>query len=205
MTNRNNNTGASGNGRAETVNALSSYFADCRFDQSHLTPMHLALALEYAYRPHPRFWREFDVTVLIDAISQHVPHWRSTPAMSNGGADKLFRSVKKNLRINAFDEANGEMLLAVPGEERPTTSSAAYAWISAELEKKGLAAQLEFARPDGERCGEKALDVLYCLEQAKLGIAIERTGTIVAKAYHDAVIKHHAQRAKSAVDVLPPA
>ncbi|CAE6872543.1 hypothetical protein [Paraburkholderia domus] len=37
---------------ADTVNALLSYFADCRFDESHLTPTHLTLALEFAYQHH---------------------------------------------------------------------------------------------------------------------------------------------------------
>ena len=58
--------------------------------------------------------------------------------------------------------------------------------------RKGLTAELEFARPDGDRCGEKALDAMYCLEEAKRGGGVERTGTIVAKAYRDAVMKRHA-------------
>ncbi|TAL98762.1 MAG: hypothetical protein EPN73_02295 [Paraburkholderia sp.] len=179
---------------ADTFNALLSYFADCRFDDSHLTPMLLALALEYAYQPHPRFWRDFNVAALVDAMSRHMPNWRTTATMTNGGADKLFREIEKILRINAFDESNGEMLLALPVAERPGTPSSAFAWIAAELARKGLAARLEFTRPDDERCGEKALDVLYCLEQAKQGVVVERTGTIVAKAYRDAVMKRDAQR-----------
>ncbi|MBK5164810.1 hypothetical protein IQ291_10645 [Burkholderia sp. R-70211] len=98
------------------------------------------------------------------------------------------------MAINSFDEANAEILLALAVGKRPETPSSAFAWIAAELARKGLAARLEFARPDDERCGEKALDVLYCLEQAKQGVVVERTGTIVAKAYRDAVMKRDAQR-----------
>ncbi|WP_176054721.1 hypothetical protein [Paraburkholderia caribensis] len=180
---------------ADTVNALLSYLADCHFDETHLTPMLLALALEYAYQPHPTFWRDLGTSVLENAMSRHMPNWRTEPAMMHGGADRLLQEVGKILRINAFDEASAEMLSTLAVAERPTTSAAAFAWISAELERKGLTAELEFARPDGERCGEKALDVLYCLEEAKQGIVVERTGTIVAKAFRDAVMKRHAERA----------
>lgn len=114
--------------------------------------------------------------------------------MANGRANRLFQKLEQILAINSFDEANAEMLLAIPVEERPTTPSSAFACISAELTRQGLTAQPDFARPDRDRCGEKALDVLYCLEQAKRGIAVERTGTIVANAYRDAVMKRHAQR-----------
>ncbi|MGT2476494.1 hypothetical protein [Paraburkholderia terrae] len=181
---------------ADTVNALLSYLADCHFDETHLTPMLLALALEYAYQPHSTFWRDLSTSVLEDAMSRHMPNWRTAPAMMHGGAESLFREVGKILRINAFDEANAEMLSTLPVAERPTTPSAAFAWMSGEFERKGLTAELEFARPDGDRCGEKALDALYCLEEAKRGVVVERTGTIVAKAYRDAAMKRHAGLAK---------
>ncbi|SKC93244.1 hypothetical protein [Paraburkholderia hospita] len=187
---------ASVNAHADTVNTLHSYLIDCHFDETHLTPMHLALALEYAYQPHPRFWRDLSVSVLEEAMSSHMPNWRAAPAMKQGGAHRLFQEVETVRRINAFDEANAEMLSTLPAAERPTTSSAAFAWISAELERKELTAELEFARPDGDRCGEKALDALYCLEETKRGVVVERTGTIVAKAYRDAVMKRHAALAK---------
>ncbi|MEM5316529.1 hypothetical protein [Paraburkholderia sp. JHI869] len=174
-------------------NSLLSYMADCRFDESHLTPMHLALVLEYAYQPHPRFWRDFDIAILVDAISRHMPHWQSTASMTDGGANEVLRELDATLEINAFDEANAEMLLAAPIGERPETPASALAWITAELVRRQLTTQLRFARRDGERCGEMALDVAYCLEQAKLGNIVERTGTIVAKAYRDAVMKRRAE------------
>ncbi|ACC75788.1 hypothetical protein PPMP20_17105 [Paraburkholderia phymatum] len=177
---------------ANTVDTLLSYLHDCHFDETHLTPMHLTLALEYAYQPHPTFWRDFSVSLVEDAMSRHMPNWQARPAMMDGGADRLFHELDKVVRINAFDEANAEMLSALPVAERPTTPSAAFTWITAELERKGLTEDLEFARPDGDRCGEKALDVLYCLEEAKRGGVVERTSTIVAKAYRDAVMKRHA-------------
>lgn len=186
------------NDHADTVDTLLSYLGDCHFDEVHLTPMLLALALEFAYQPHPTFWRDLSMSVLENAMSRHMPNWRTAPAMMHGGADRLFQEVGKILRINAFDEANAEMLSTLPVAGRPATPSAAFAWISAELERKGLTAELEFARPDGDRCGEKALDVLYCLEEAKRSVVVERTGTIVAKAYRDAVMKRHAEREASA-------
>ncbi|WP_434113831.1 hypothetical protein [Paraburkholderia caffeinilytica] len=183
----------------DTVNALLSYMADCRFDESHFTPMHLALALEFAYQPQPRFWRDFTIALLVEAMSRHMPNWATTATMMNGRADRLFQKLQHILEINSFDEANTEMLLAIPVEKRPATPSSAFACISAELAKQELLSQLDFARPDGDRCGEKALDALHCLEQARLGIVVERTGTLVANAYRDAVMKRHAQRKATVV------
>ncbi|RAS29759.1 hypothetical protein [Paraburkholderia bryophila] len=207
MNNSNTNPKKASDPDANIVNALLSYMHDCGFDESHLTPMFLALTLEYVYQPHPRFWRDFNVTILIDALSRHMPNWRTTAGMRRGGADRLFQKLERILAINSFDEANAEMLLALQVVERPETPSSAFAWIAAELAKRGATVHLEFAQPDDERCGEKALDVVYCLEQAKLGNAVERTGTIVAKAYRDAVMKRHSLRegstrqAVSAADV----
>ncbi len=78
----------------------------------------------------------------------------------HGGADNLLQELGKILRINAFDEANTEMLSTLPVAERPTTPSAAFAWISTELETKSLTADLEFARPDAERRGERGAGCL---------------------------------------------
>ncbi|CAE6897200.1 hypothetical protein [Paraburkholderia domus] len=109
-----NNPKNASNLDADTFNALMSYMQDCYFDESHLTPMLLALALEYAYQAQSRFWRNFNITILDDAVSRYMPNWRTTAAMRNGGADRLFHKLERILAINSFDEANAEMLLALP-------------------------------------------------------------------------------------------
>lgn len=121
---------------ADTFNALMSYIQDCYFDESNLTPMLLALALEYAYQAQSRFWRNFNLTIVDDAVSRYMPNWRTTAPMRKGGADRLFQKLERILAINSFDEANAEMLLALPVEKRPETPSSAFAWIAAELRKE---------------------------------------------------------------------
>ncbi|WP_224032575.1 hypothetical protein [Paraburkholderia caribensis] len=175
---------------ATTVSSLVSYLADCQVKDSQLTSMHIALALEYIYLPSLRFWRDFRIEDVADALSLHMPNWQRTAAMANGRAGLLLAELGNILAINAFDDANAEMMLAVPLSERPKTAASAFSWISNELVRKGLTAELEFARPDGDRCGEKALEVLHRLEQAQRGIVIERLGTNVARAYRDAVMNH---------------
>lgn len=51
--------------------------------------------------------------------------------------------------------------------------------------------EVEFARRDGDVCCDGALDVLRCLEGAAVGRIIERTWTLVARVYRDAVMTEH--------------
>lgn len=179
---------------AGTVDALVSFMSDCRFGASDLTAATVSLALEYVYQPHPRFWRDFSMAFLIRALTLCVPDWRAainSAGHASGGAKRLLADVEDYVRANAFDEANAEMLRALPGHMRPTDGAAAFDWISAQLARKGMTEELEFARRDGEVCGDSALDVSHCLEEAAVGRHIERTGTLVARVYRDAVMKEH--------------
>jgi hypothetical protein len=42
---------------------------------------------------------------------------------------------------------------------------------------------------DGKRCGEAALEVLRCIENARAGKPFERIGTAVAHWYRESVLK----------------
>ena len=181
---------------AGTVDALVSFMYDCRFDASGLTTAMLSLALEYVYQSHPRFWRDFNMTLLIRALTLRIPDWRvaaNTPGHVSKGANRLLTDVADYVRVNAFDEANAEMLRALPVHMRPTDGASAFDWISAQLARKGMMAEFEFAQRDCYVCGDGALDVLHCLEEAALGRTVERTGTLVAKVYRDATMKEHAE------------
>ncbi|AQT53727.1 TPA: hypothetical protein U2L33_002060 [Burkholderia cenocepacia] len=175
---------------AGTVDALITFMNDCRFGASDLTAAAVSLALEYVYQPHPRFWRDFNMAFLVRALTLCVPDWRA--ATNSAGAKRLLADVEDYVRANAFDEANAEMLRTLPCHMRPTDGAAAFDWISAQLARKGMTEELEFARRDGEVCGDSALDVLHCLEEAAVGRHIERTGTLVSRVYRDAVMKEHA-------------
>ncbi|QSN63825.1 hypothetical protein JYK05_14875 (plasmid) [Caballeronia sp. M1242] len=92
------------------------------------------------------------------------------------------------MHFHALDEANAEMLMALPPQARPKDREAASEWIFAELRKRGLETELIFARRDGNTCGEAALDVVRCLEQAALGLEYERIGTRVARTWRNRVL-----------------
>ncbi|KER70043.1 hypothetical protein HR51_21735 [Burkholderia cepacia] len=180
---------------AGTVEALVTYMRDCRFGAPSLTATTISLALEYVYQPHPRFWRNLNITFVIQALTLHLPSWRAaanSAGHKSGGSDRLLSDVNAFLHANAFDEANAEMLRALPMHMRSTDGASAFNWISPQLARKGMTAELEFARRDGDVCGDGALDALHCIEEASAGRAVERTGTLVAKAYRDAVMKEHA-------------
>ncbi|VWD64341.1 hypothetical protein [Burkholderia contaminans] len=168
---------------------------DCRFGASDLTAAIVSLALEYVYQPHPRFWRDFNVAFLIRALTQRVPDWRAainSAGHASGGATRLLADVEEYVRVNAFDEANTEMLRSLPVHMRPTDGATAFEWLSAQFARKGMTEELEFALRDGEVCGDGALDMLHCLEEAAVGRNVERTGMLIARVYRNAVMNEHA-------------
>jgi len=183
-----NNNEASVELYAKAAAAIFSYIVDCNLDESHLNAGNLWLALEYAYQPHPRFWRNFKIETVVDGVSRRFPDWQEILERSDKSPNTVLKEVEDAIFMNAFDEANGEMLLALPESERPTNGSAAYLWILKALSQKGLQKQVEFAERDGDRCGEEALNVLYRLTQGRRGIIVERPGTSAARMYRDAVV-----------------
>jgi hypothetical protein len=179
---------------AGTVDALISFMDDCRFGASDLTAATASLALEYVYQPHPRFWRDFNVAFLVRALTLCVPDWRAaidSARHASGGATRLLADVEQYVRVNAFDEANAEMLRSLPVHIRPTDGATAFEWLSAQFTRKGMTEELEFARRDGDICGDGALDMLHCLEEAAVGRNVERTGMLIARVYRNAVMKEH--------------
>ncbi|HDR9161629.1 TPA: hypothetical protein QDB28_001992 [Burkholderia vietnamiensis] len=180
---------------AGPVDALVAYMSDCGFTASNLTAFTLSLALEYVYQPHPRFWRDFDLAYLVRAITLCTPDWRAPLNRANRpaeSADKMLTDVGDYLRVNAFDEANAEMMLTLPVHARPSDAACAFDWISAQLASKGLNTELEFAKRDRDACGSHALEVLHCLEEAAQGRTVDRTGTLVARVYRDSVMDRRA-------------
>jgi hypothetical protein len=169
----------------EVAETVVSFMVDCGLKDADVNPSHLSLAFEYAYKPLPRFWRDFDIATVIKAVSARFPDWRSAVRTHNQTAEVVLREVEDILRCHAFDEANAEILMALPLQARPTEAQTATDWICAELRKKGLESELRFAERDGRRCGEGALEVVHSLEQAASGIAWERLGTQTARMVRD--------------------
>ncbi|TAL98800.1 MAG: hypothetical protein EPN73_02290 [Paraburkholderia sp.] len=93
------------------------------------------------------------------------------------------------MRVNAFDEANAEMISALPLHDRPSDRASASEWICSEYRRKGQMTELAFAQRDGKRCGDGALDALKCLEDTKAGKPLQRLSTMVARWYRESVLK----------------
>lgn len=179
--------------KATITDALYEYMVDCHFGTSHLNAMCLSLAIEYAYQPQLRFWRDFKIEDLLAAVTRLLPDW-------DAGLDaqvkvRMLEDVAEILRMNAFDEANAERLLALPAEERPTDAESAFTWIFRDLKRNGRLDELAYARRDGNKCGRHALDMARIISADEKWHPKIRTGTLVAAAYRDAALKcrsaHH--------------
>ena len=182
------NQQAATNTHNEVYRTIVDFMNDCGLGDADVNAGHLFFAFEFAYRPLPRFWRDFDMPALVEAISERFPNWRSAVQEPNRSADDVLREVEEFLHSNAFDEANAEMMMGVPKHARPTEWQAAADWICAELRKRKLEAELRFAERLGKRCGEGALQELHCLERIASGIQFERIGTSVARTWRNRVL-----------------
>lgn len=121
---------------------------DCQFTESDVNVVNIALALEYVYLPHTRFWREFRIKYVAEAISRLLSTCRHADAGIAIGTSKLFKDIADVLYVNAFDEANAERLMRVPALQRPSELCSASEWIAAELKNQNLHVELAFAERD---------------------------------------------------------
>jgi hypothetical protein len=119
--------------------------------------------------------------VVLEAITRRFPDWRAAAEARQQSVGDLLRELKEVLAAQAFDEANAEMMMALPLAARPQNRVAASEWIFSELRNRRLENELRFARRDGSRCGESALEILNCVENATRGIECLRLGTKVAR------------------------
>ncbi|MPW23901.1 hypothetical protein GCT13_46330 [Paraburkholderia sp. CNPSo 3157] len=179
---------------AKTVDALVAYLTDCRFSESQLNVGNLVMAVEAVYEPHPRFWRDLSLTCVADAIARVFPDWKPNGRQTPHGGKSPMRDIEKVLELYAFDEANAEMLLSLPKHKRPEDRTSAADWICAEYRRKGQTTELLFAQMDGKRCGEAALEVLRCVENARGGKPFERIGTAIARWYRESVMKQRTEK-----------
>ncbi|TXC81141.1 hypothetical protein FRZ40_32375 [Paraburkholderia azotifigens] len=94
-------------------------------------------------------------------------------------------------------------MLAMHEDERPSDTATAFEWIHAELTRQGLHDDAAYAARDGYRCGEAALEIIYCLEKAAQGFHGERVGTGVARFYRSAVMNETYRTAVSPLERSP--
>ncbi|MGT2476495.1 hypothetical protein [Paraburkholderia terrae] len=181
---------------SKTVDALAAYLTDCQFSESQLNVGNLVMAVDAIYEPRPRFWRDLSLTCVVDAIMRVFPGWklggRKDP---HRRAKSVMWNLEEVLELNAFDEANAEMLGTLPRYERPDDRMSAANWIRAEYRRKGQMTESLLAQLDGKRCGEAALEALRCIENARAGKPYERVGTAVARWYRESVMKQRMGKA----------
>ncbi|WP_147309917.1 hypothetical protein [Paraburkholderia sp. BL6669N2] len=153
--------------------------------------------MNHTYKPLPRFWRDFELQPVIEAVARQYPTWRTAVARRDRSAQNVLRKLRKLLNRKALDEANAEMLMALPKLARPTTADVALEWICTELWDRGLNAKLRFAQWIGPDCGDEALEVVRCLEQAASGVEYVSPAAQFARQWRDqCVAKRHAVTAK---------
>ncbi len=176
----------------EVADTVVAYMVDCGLKDTDVNVGAFQFAIEHAYRPRPRFWRDFELQPVIEAVSRQYPTWRSAVVHRDQSAQNVLRKVGILLNRRAFDEANAEMLMALPQQARPTTADVALDWICTELWNRGLKAKLRFAQWIGLDCGDEALELVRCLEQATSGVEYLRPATQFARQWRDqCVAKRH--------------
>ncbi|MCA7988646.1 hypothetical protein [Burkholderia vietnamiensis] len=57
----------------EIGRTVVSFMVDCGMKDADVNPSHLSLAFEYAYEPLSRFWRDFDLATVMEAVSDLPP------------------------------------------------------------------------------------------------------------------------------------
>ncbi|OXI43859.1 hypothetical protein [Burkholderia aenigmatica] len=187
----NNSNTSSLNGAAvanvhnEVADIAVAFLMDCRLTDQDLTAGILEMALEYAYKPHPRFWRDIDLAGVVEAISLQYPHWRCAMATEGNSAEGVLHEVDLALFCNRFYEDMAEMMMELPKPARPRTGPAALQWICEELARNRRFAELHFAQVPEVQCGKHALIFMTCLEQAELGHETVLLGTQIARQYRE--------------------
>jgi hypothetical protein len=181
-----NSAAASPNASNDVADTAVVFLTDCRLTERDLTAGIWEMALEYAYKPHPRFWRDIDLAAVVEAVSLRYQNWRC--AMDTEGsqtAEEVLHEVDLALFCNRFYEEMAEMMMELPKPARPRTGLAALQWICEELDRTGRFAELHFAQVPDVQCGKHALLFMTCLEQAELGHEMVLLGTQIARCYRE--------------------
>src|SRR5271170_731543 len=81
----------------EVANAVVEFMVDCGMNDDHVNVGNLCFAFEYAYRPLPRFWRDFDLKAVFEAITRQFPNWRAVAEGRQQPGDDVLREVEEVL------------------------------------------------------------------------------------------------------------
>ncbi|BCQ28130.1 hypothetical protein NK8_63190 (plasmid) [Caballeronia sp. NK8] len=173
----------------DVANTAVAFLVDCGLRDRDMTAGIWEMALEYVYKPNPRFWRDVDLEAVAEAISLQYPNWRRAMDTDGNSAEEISHEVYLVLYCNRFYEAMAEMRVELPKSARPRTSVAALQWICEELDRTGHIAELHFAQVPDVQCGKHALLIMTCLEQAETGEEMVLLGTQNARCYRSERMK----------------
>ena len=162
--------------------------ADCGLRDIDVIAGEFQSALAHSYKPLLRFWRDFRLQPVVSAVSMQFPRWASVSLRRDRNAQNVVREVETFLRRCAFDEANAEMLMALPSLARPTTPEDAMEWLCETFVSEGHHSKFRFAQWVGLDCGEQALEMMRGLEQAASGIDYLSPGASFARQIRDQCI-----------------
>ncbi|WP_061958526.1 hypothetical protein [Cupriavidus pauculus] len=173
----------------EVGDTVVAYLVDCGRKDTDVTISEFLFALDHAYKPLPRFWRDFQLQPVISAVLKQYPSWLFVSLRRDKNAQNVLREVKKYLKRSAFDEANAEMLMALPPLARPTTAEDALEWICMQYLNEGRKSKLKYANWIGLNCGEEALEVVHGLEKAAAGVEYTSGAAQFARQIRDQCIR----------------
>ncbi|WP_371881737.1 hypothetical protein [Caballeronia sp. S22] len=174
---------------AKAGDAIFKYMADCKYDESMLWEYYLGLALAYVYQPHPRFWRDFNADIVVNAVSRYQSHYLSTPVASDETVNSIREVAHWLVQLHAFHEFAEEIIAELPVAERPEKPESAAEWVCAALEGEGLEPEFFKRLQDGFRSGGWELTAIKHLNQLRAAACIALPSHSMARIY-----RKHAMR-----------
>ncbi|SAK93196.1 hypothetical protein AWB75_06645 [Caballeronia catudaia] len=82
----------------DVAETAAAFLVDCGLSDQDLTAGIWEMALEYAYKPHPRFWRDIDLVAVAGAITREFPNWRRAMETDGGPtAEEILHEVDHEL------------------------------------------------------------------------------------------------------------
>lgn len=98
--------------RNDVAETAVAFLVDCGLSDQDLTAGIWEMAFEYAYKPHPRFWRDIDLVAVAGAITREFPNWqRAMDADGGQTAEEILKEVDHELFCMGFFEAMAEMMM----------------------------------------------------------------------------------------------
>lgn len=158
--------------RKAVIDHIVSYLMQCRIPADFINPRLVFLAAEESYRPQKVFWRALTRDTILEALETYAPSFRNSLTFVEEDAyETLIDRIDFMLAIRTSDELNAEILLSVPEDKRPSTSTKALEFLVYELIERGNYNEAGYLIRDAE----KGLSAAFELAAAQLAAQEGRT------------------------------